>query len=222
MSLPRAVRAVVFDMDGLLIDTEAVIRQAMIEVSHARGESFPDEVFMGMVGLPEAASRGVALDHFGDGFDYDAWLAEVWAVTHERTAAGAPVKAGAHELIDHLDRLGLPRAIATSSSRAAVERHLRPSGLLARFQAVAAAGDYARGKPHPDPFLTAAARLGVAPEACLALEDSHNGVRAAAAAGMMTVMVPDLLPVTEEMLRLCVAVHASLCDVAGLLTPPSP
>jgi beta-phosphoglucomutase-like phosphatase (HAD superfamily) len=86
-----------------------------------------------------------------------------------------------------------------------------------RFHAVIAAGDYARGKPHPDPFLTAARRLGVAPADCLALEDSHNGVRAAAAAGMMTVMVPDLLPATPEMRALTVAVVDSLHDVAALL-----
>ena len=92
-----------------------------------------------------------------------------------------------------------------------------PSGILPRFHAVVAAGDYARGKPNPDPFLTAADRLGVAPEACLALEDSHNGVRAAHAAGMMTVMVPDLLPVTDEMRGLCLAIAKSLHEVRGLL-----
>jgi beta-phosphoglucomutase-like phosphatase (HAD superfamily) len=114
--------------------------------------------------------------------------------------------------------VGLPRAIATSSSHASVERHLAPSGLLKRFGAVVAAGDYVRGKPHPDPFLTAAGRLGVAPADCLALEDSHNGVRAASAAGMMTVMVPDLLPATREMRRLTVAVCANLHDAVELLS----
>ncbi len=79
-----------------------------------------------------------------------------------------------------------------------MRHHLAAHGLEARFHAVVGAGDYAAGKPAPDPFLTAAARLGVAPQACLALEDSHNGVRSAVAAGMMTVMVPDLLPPTGE------------------------
>ena len=80
-----------------------------------------------------------------------------------------------------------------------------------------AAGDYERGKPNPDPFLTAANRLGVAPEACLALEDSHNGVRAAHAAGMMTVMVPDLLEATEEMRGLCLAIAESLHCVREMI-----
>jgi beta-phosphoglucomutase-like phosphatase (HAD superfamily) len=121
------------------------------------------------------------------------------------------------ELLDLLDETGVPRAICTSSRRENVERHLAPMGLLARFQAVVAAGDYARGKPHPDPFLAAAACLEVEPASCLALEDSHNGVRAAAAAGMMTVMVPDLLPATPEMRALCVAVAEDLHRVAALV-----
>ena len=120
-------------------------------------------------------------------------------------------------MLDHLDDAGLPRAVATSSTHAAVEHQLGRNGILARFQAVVAAGDYAKGKPAPDPFLTAAARMGVDPADCLALEDSHNGVRAAHAAGMMTVMVPDLLEATEEMHQLCVTIATTLHDVRDLI-----
>ena len=94
-----------------------------------------------------------------------------------------------------------------------MEAHLGRSGIIPRFHAVVARGDYARGKPNPDPFLTAAARLGISPEDCLALEDSHNGVRAASSAGMMTVMVPDLLDATEEMQALCVQIARDLHEV---------
>ena len=217
MSLPRAVKAVVFDMDGLLVDTEAVFRDVMMASSAAHGVDLPDAVFLRMVGLPEHASRAVAMAHFGDDFDYEPWLAHAWELADVRIEAGVPLKAGAGELLDALDRMSLPRAIATSSRHATVERHLRPAGLYGRFDAVIAAGDYERGKPCPDPFLVAAARLGVAPADCLALEDSHNGVRAAHAAGMMTVMVPDLLPATPEIVGLCAAVAASLHDVRLLL-----
>jgi beta-phosphoglucomutase-like phosphatase (HAD superfamily) len=85
---------------------------------------------------------------------------------------------------------------------------------------VVAQGDYARGKPHPDPYIEAARRLGVAPELCLALEDSHNGVRAASSAGMMTIMVPDLLDPTEEMRTLCVRIAQDLHEVRDLLIAP--
>jgi beta-phosphoglucomutase-like phosphatase (HAD superfamily) len=98
-----------------------------------------------------------------------------------------------------------------------VQRTLGPSGILPRFDAIVAAGDYPRGKPNPDPFLTAASRLGVAPRDCLALEDSHNGIRAAHAAGMMTVMVPDLLEATDEMHEKALAIVESLHHVLDLI-----
>jgi HAD superfamily hydrolase (TIGR01509 family) len=127
------------------------------------------------------------------------------------------LKAGVVELLDHLDAAMIPRAVCTSSSHAAVQRTLGPSGILPRFQTVVAAGDYAHGKPSPDPFLTAADRLDIPPEHCLALEDSHNGVRAAHAAGMMTVMVPDLLSPTDEMHAKCLAIAQSLHHVREML-----
>jgi len=92
--------------------------------------------------------------------------------------------------------------------------HLATTGITDRFHAIVANGDYANGKPHPEPCLTAAARLGMAPADCLALEDSHTGVRsAAAAAGMMTVMVPDLLPPTDEMRDLRIHIANDLHEV---------
>ncbi len=217
MTLPRAVRAVVFDMDGLLVDSEAMVREVMHEVSRRRGLTLPEEVFLRMVGLPGAASRTVAVAHFGDQFDYDAWNDDVWKMAHGRIDAGVSIKTGATELLDLLDQWDLPRAVATSSGHPTVSRQLSPSGLFARFDAIVANGDYARGKPHPDPFLVAAARLRIDPAYCLALEDSHNGVRAAHAAGMMTVMVPDLLPATLEMRALCVAIAPTLHDVRNLI-----
>ncbi|MGH6971198.1 MAG: HAD family hydrolase, partial [Caulobacteraceae bacterium] len=155
---------------------------------------------------------------FGPDFPLEAYVAEVMArADAEREGVGVPLKIGAVELLDLLDAACIPRAIATSSSHRTVALTLRSSGIWPRFDAVIAAGDYARGKPNPDPFLAAAERLGVAPESCLALEDSHNGVRAASAAGMMTVMAPDLLPPTDEMRRLCHAVVESLHDVCAMI-----
>ncbi len=217
MTLPRAVQAVVFDMDGLLVDTESMFRDVMMEVSRRRGVHLPMEVFLRMVGLQSDASRVIAVEHFGPDFDYDDWIAEAWSLAHARTEVGVAVKAGVAELLDYLDEAGIPRAVATSSGHPTVKRTLGPVGLLDRFQTIVAAGDYARGKPNPDPFLTAAARLGADPTGCLALEDSHNGVRAGYAAGMMTVMVPDLLEATAEMRSLCVAIGETLHDVRGMI-----
>ncbi len=220
--LPRPVRAVVFDMDGLLVDSEAVFRDAMMHVARERGHDLPLEVFLRMVGLPGPSSRAVALAHFGADFPIDEFNEAAWRYARaHHDEVGVALKAGVTELLDHLDEAGLPRAVATSSSHMAVEHQLGRSGILSRFQAIVAAGDYARGKPNPDPFLTAAERLGADPHDCLALEDSHNGVRAAHAAGMMTIMVPDLLAATDEMRERCIAIAESLHDVRHMLTAPA-
>ena len=217
MAFPHPIRAVVFDMDGLLVDTEVMIRDLMIKAALARGAHLPFEVFMQMVGLPDHASNAVARAHFGDDFPLDELEAEVSAGARAACEIGVALKAGVIELLDQLDAAEIPRAICTSSSHAAVQRTLGPSGITQRFDAVVAAGDYPRGKPNPDPFLTAAARLGVPPQDCLALEDSHNGVRAAHAAGMMTVMVPDLLEATDEMREKCHAIAESLHHVREMI-----
>jgi beta-phosphoglucomutase-like phosphatase (HAD superfamily) len=204
-------------MDGLLVDTEAVVAEAMVACAEAMGASLPPDVYHRMIGLPRAASDDVAIAHFGRSFDYEGFCSEVDERVLAACEVGVALKAGVTEILDLLQQLEVPRAIATSSSHEAVRRTLGPSGILPRFQAIVAAGDYARGKPAPDPFLTAAERLGAAPEDCLALEDSHNGVRAAHAAGMMTVMVPDLLAPTDEMRAKCLAIAASLHEAMALI-----
>jgi HAD superfamily hydrolase (TIGR01509 family) len=217
MSFPRAVKAVVFDMDGLLVDTETVIFRAMQHVAGALGVELPFATFQRMVGLQDAASNQIVVEHFGEGFDLAAWTTAVRAHSHEQIAAGVVLKAGVVEILDYLAEVGLPCAIATSSSLAAVQRNLAPGGLVDRFSALITKEVQTRGKPHPEPFLKAAAALGVAPQDCLALEDSHNGVRSASSAGMMTVMVPDMLDPTEEMRTLTVRIAADLHEVRELL-----
>ena len=218
MSFPRPVRAVVFDMDGLLVDTEQVVFRAMQRAADAIAREMPFATFQRMVGLQHAASDLILMEHFGEGFDLDAWSDAVSAHFQEELAAGIALKAGVVELLDELDAAGLPRAIATSSSLAAVRQSLGPHSLVDRFDALITRDVQTRGKPHPEPFLKAAQALGVPAGDCLALEDSHNGVRAAAAAGMMTVMVPDMLDPTEEMHSLCIRIARDLHEVRELLT----
>jgi HAD superfamily hydrolase (TIGR01509 family) len=217
MTLPRAVHAVVFDMDGLLVDTEAVSREVMALAALQQGVELPHELFVRMVGLSFASSGKLLEEHFGPTFDVPAFQAESTRLYRAAGEVGVALKAGVVELLDFLDRLGLPRAIATSSHHQDVDRNLGHHGLRQRFHAVVAGGDYERSKPFPDPFLKAAEMLGVDPAHCLALEDSHNGIRAAHAAGMMAVMVPDLLEPTEEMHALCVRVIDSLHEARDLI-----
>jgi HAD superfamily hydrolase (TIGR01509 family) len=217
MDLPRRPGAVIFDLDGLLFDTEALYQDAIMAAVGELGHDIEPAILHTMIGRPLAQTRAFLLEHYGNSFPVDELLA-TWrrhfAVTVETQLT---LKPGALELLDALDTLGLPRAIATSSSHKTVQHHLGAFALGGRFHHIVASGDYAAGKPAPDPYLLAAERLGVDPSFCVALEDSHNGVRSAAAAGMMTVMVPDLLEATDEISALCTFVVRDLHVVRDLV-----
>ena len=217
MSFPRRVEAVVFDMDGLLLDTEIVYRAAMIEAGSVFGVAFTGEIYASMVGRTNPECGVLLRDLYGEDFPVQAYFERVWSDVEDLLEAETKLKAGVIEILDYLDDQGLPRAIATSNGMVSVEKYLGRFDLLSRFNAVVANADVVRHKPHPDPYLEAARRLGVDPAHCLALEDSHPGVRAAHAAGMMTVMVPDILDPNEEMHNKCVHIADSLHVVLDLL-----
>lgn len=217
LTLPRPPAAVVFDMDGLLFDTEKLYGQSVFSAAAELGYSMSSDVFHQLIGTSWEANKLCLLEHYGSTFPVDAFVV-TWIRHFEALAADhLPLKPGVLELLDVLDELRMPRAIATSSSHQTVQHHLASHCLTERFHSVVAAGDYAASKPAPDPFLKAAERLGVAPGLCLALEDSHNGVRSASAAGMMTIMVPDLVPPTDEIYRLCTHVAADLHEVRRIV-----
>ena len=129
---------------------------------------------------------------------------------------GVPLRPGAREWIEFVRNLGIPLGLATSSAPTLVRERL--GDLATRFSAVVTRADVARGKPHPDLYLEAATRLGVAPEASLALEDSPTGTQAALAAGMPVVVVPDLVPVPPNVAALAAGVFDSLHDVREAAT----
>jgi len=217
VSFPRGVQAVVFDMDGLLLDTETVYQAAMIEAGRAFGVDFTAATYRSMVGKTNPECAGMLRDLYGQAFPVEDYFKRTWADVEMILEAEVRLKTGVMEILDYLDALGLPRAIATSNSRQAAERYLGRFDLFKRFHVVVAHADVTRHKPHPDPYLEAARRLNVHPTLCLALEDSHPGVRAAHAAGMMTVMVPDILDPNDEMHEKCIHVADSLHVVMDLL-----
>lgn len=199
-------------MDGLLFDTEALYQRAIAAAAAEGGHDLTSASSL-MIGRPVAYSRRLLLDLFGAVFPVDQFLEAMFRHFDLMAATQLALKPGVVELLDALDDLQLPRAIATSSAHHRVEDHLVSHALGGRFHAIVGHGDYAASKPAPDPFLVAAERLGVEPRFCLALEDSHNGVRSACAAGMMTVMVPDLLEPTDEIRTLCSFVARDLHEV---------
>ena len=213
MSLPRRPKAVVFDLDGTLIDSEALVREAHFAACAQLGVTMSDAQFLALVGLHREANDVMLKSYYGEDFPLDTFIAHTRAHVGERVA---PLKPGAGELMDALDELALPFALATSSRRPWVERHFTAHGLTERFRAIVTRQDCEEGKPHPEPYLKASALLGQAPMDVLALEDSHAGVRSAHAAGCMTVMTPDLLAANDEMHAKALVV-TSLHDVKALL-----
>lgn len=206
-------QAVIFDMDGTLLDTEAVFRTIVFEVCDELGYEMTDDVHLSMVGGSHERTNQLLVEAYGVAFPYTLFDQRCRVIMHERSHAGVPLKAGARELVSDLKARGIPTAVATSSRNPHATHHLGAAGLLDLFQTIVTRDDVLNPKPHPEPYLTAAHRLGVAPEHCLALEDSHTGVRAAHAAGMQTVMVPDLVHPSAEIRALGIAVMESLSHV---------
>jgi HAD superfamily hydrolase (TIGR01509 family) len=213
LNLPRKPKAVVFDLDGTLIDSEALVKEAHFAACAEMGVAMSDAQFLALVGMHREANDLQLKSYYGDDFPLDDFIGRTRAHVGERVA---PLKAGAAELMDALDELALPFGLATSSRRPWVERHFAAHGLTERFRAIVTRQDCIEGKPHPEPYLNASRLLGAAPKDVLALEDSHAGVASAHGAGCMTVMIPDLLSPTYEN-RAQVLIVNSLHDIVALL-----
>jgi len=191
--LPRP-RAVVFDMDGLLLDSERLALEAFEAASASLGWEPDLAVYRRCIGSTYAATQAVLEAVLPLGLSYPVFDARWSQCYAERLDAGAlEIKPGAEELLRALVDLGIPRALATSTRRPVAEHKLALTGLAEFLPVRICGGETSRGKPHPDPYLAAIAALGVwAPEAW-ACEDSDPGVRAAVAAGLAVFQVPDLL-----------------------------
>jgi HAD superfamily hydrolase (TIGR01509 family) len=196
-------------MDGLLVDSERLVRRVWQETARHRGAELTDTQFASFVGHSREVCDSLLGEYLGAAFDIPAFHAA--CDVHMRTLVGAEgvsLRPGAREWLEFVAQLGIPLGLATASGPAAVRERL--GDLLAAFDAVVTRADVARGKPFPDLYLEAAARLGVAPADALALEDSPTGARAAIAAGMPVLVVPDLVTTPPEIVALAVGVYDSL------------
>ena len=205
-------------MDGLMLDTERLALRCWAEASARLGIEFDAGLLPAMIGRSARDSRALVLDHHGGDFPIDR-LMQASQEAYDSIVAreGVAVKPGLAALLDWLDAVRIPRAVATSTRRARAEAKLVHAGLLARFAALVGGDDVARGKPEPDIFLQAAARLGAAPEECVVLEDSDAGVRGALSAGMIPIMVPDVVAPSADLVARGVLVLPSLAAVQSHL-----
>jgi HAD superfamily hydrolase (TIGR01509 family) len=217
MSFAQAVRGVIFDMDGLLVDTERVYYDALLGAALSVERDMPHDFVCSMIGVPGPECVAMIKTYYGDGFPMERFDAEYDRLVAARLAQSIPLRAGARELVTYLSARGIPQAIATSSRRPTVERYMNGVGLLEHFNAIVCREDVVNAKPAPDPFLKAAALLGLEPGQCLVLEDSYHGIAGAHAAGAMPIMVPDLLTATEAVCAQCVAVADDLHVVKAML-----
>ncbi|HTA45833.1 MAG TPA: HAD family phosphatase [Bryobacteraceae bacterium] len=197
------IEAVIFDMDGLMLDTEPFYRAAWQRAARECGYEISDELWFDFVGRTRAGGEDLMVQLFGAGFPLEAFRAASLRTEKAVFAEAVPAKKpGLDRLLGFLDLRGLPCAVATSTDRNRATEHLSSHRLLDRFNVMATGDEVEHGKPAPDLFLLAAGRLAVAPANCLVLEDSEAGVLAAHHAGMRIFIVPDLrLPsaVIEQM-----------------------
>lgn len=213
--LPRQPKAVVFDLDGTLIDSEALVLDAYMAAADRHRVAFTHAQFLTLVGRHRQHSEMKMREYFGEAFPLEAFYASVGEFFGDRSA---PLKPGVVALLDLLDALATPYALATSSGPGWVSKHFAVHKLGERFRGVVTRDDVTHGKPHPEPYLKASTMLGHAPGDILAIEDSPTGVASAHAAGLMTIMAPDLIQPDEETLGRVLHVVQSLEDVLGLLS----
>ncbi len=210
----RLPRAVVFDMDGLMLDTERLALRCWTIAIERLGLEFDAALMPAMIGRNSRDSRALVLERHGDDYPIDR-LMQASQETYDAMVArdGVAVKPGLVALLDWLDARRIPRVVATSTRRTRAEAKLAQANLLAGFAALVGGDEVERGKPMPDIFLLAAIRVGVAPGDCIVLEDSEPGVCGALAAGMVPIMVPDVLAPSETLLARDPLVLPSLAAV---------
>jgi HAD superfamily hydrolase (TIGR01509 family) len=210
--------AVIFDMDGLMLDTESLGPQTWRVAAATIGVDFDLDLLPAMIGRNYRDCRDMLREHYGASYPVEQLTATCLTVFDAIVAReGIALKAGLRELLDWLESENVPRAVATSTRRDRAEAQLTQQGLLARFALLVGGNEVERGKPAPDIFLLAASRLAVAATDCVVLEDSEPGVRAALAAGMMPIMVPDLHRPSPDLLARDPLVLPSLHDVRAHL-----
>lgn len=187
----RTIQAVIFDLDGVLMDSEWLAYLAWREVAETHGGQLPESTFAGMIGLTQEETAAYVVRVTGVQFDIPASCAYTWQRVIEMLSTEIEPLPGSVELVRALAGRGYPLAIASNAFNGYIQNALKGLKVNGLFSALVGVDQVAQGKPAPDVYLRAAEELGIAPANCLAVEDSLVGMRAAAAAGLRVLAVPD-------------------------------
>jgi len=212
-------KAVVFDMDGVIFDSERLVLKCWTEVAEQMGIKDMDKVYYQCIGVNLAQSKEITMKYYGPEFPYDRFRTEASFLYHSRYDDGRlPMKPGVVELLEFLKEHGYRVGLASSTRYEVVHQELRDAGILPYFQTLTCGDMVTVSKPNPEIFLKACEALSVAPKEAIAIEDSFNGIRAAHRAGMFPVMVPDMVAPDEEMRMLAGRVDKDLFEVREWLS----
>ena len=205
---------VIFDMDGVIFDSERLIADLWKEVAEEKGIPDIEDAIIRSIGITDVATKNVFKEKYGEEFPYEKYKKTVSIRFHERCDGGnLPTKPGIHELMEYLHQNKIPTAVASSTRTAVVEAEIRDAGLLEFFDKIIGGDQVTHSKPDPEIFLKAADALSADPKDCYVIEDSFNGIRAAHAAGMHPFRVPDMLQPDEEIRGMADRIFDSLSDV---------
>ncbi len=212
------ISGVIFDMDGLMTDTERLFLNSWCEIMKERGLPEHRDVVIHCIGLNHAATQSYVKEQLGEEFDYSGVMQQIGLRSRAYCDQyGVPVKDGLYTLLDALDAEGIPYVVATSTVRENAVRRLTSIGVYERLRGLVAGDMVKRGKPDPEIFIRAAELLSIPPEECVVLEDSPHGILAAYRAGCKPIMIPDLKKPNEATKSLLFDMVERLDDVIPVL-----
>ncbi len=210
--------AVIFDMDGVIFDSEKATMECWMELADKYGVRDMEKSFMSCLGTTKTKTKEIMREIYGENFLFDEFTKEASMMYHSKYDGGRlPMKKGVVELLEFLNSNKKKIALASSTRRSTVLSQLEDAGIIKYFDAVVCGDMVEKSKPAPDIFLKACELIGVLPERAYAIEDSYNGIRAAYAGNLHAIMVPDLLPANDEMKQLAEVVLENLLEVREYL-----